>query len=108
MEETWTVTVTSRFLRGAWLAVRLPIFVILSAFEWIVSVIFGALAFLGILAAIFFKLFGRHPDFQFLTVLSLAIGCGIFLIAYHVLLQLVARPTKRRRSYWSVNVLILS
>ena len=83
-----------RFLRGAlrllWHAVRLPVFVFLAILEPIVSFILGALALLGVLTALFSKLYGV-PHLPFGLMLGVSVGLGLMLTGYYALLRLFGR-----------------
>jgi peptidoglycan/LPS O-acetylase OafA/YrhL len=82
------------FIRGAahllWHALRLPVLVFLVILEPVVRVILGALALLGVLAALFFKAYGV-PHFPFALMLGVSVGLGLMLAGYHAVLRLLDR-----------------
>ena len=73
----------------AWQSIRLPLFLFLLVLEPVVTLVLGALALLGVLTALFWKLFGR-PDFPFLLMLGISLGFELALIVYRRLLRLLA------------------
>jgi hypothetical protein len=77
-------------LRLLWHAVRLPVFVFLAILEPIVSFILGALALLGVLTALFSKLYGV-PHFPFALTLGVSVGFGLMQVGYYALLRLFGR-----------------
>jgi hypothetical protein len=83
-----------RFLRGTlsllWHALRLPVFVFLAILEPIVSFVLGALALLGVLMALFSKLYGV-PHFPFALTLGVSVGFGLAQVGYYALLRLLGR-----------------
>ena len=72
-----------------WQSIRLPLFLFLLVLEPVVTFVLGALALLGVLTALFWKLFGP-PNFPFLLMLSISLGLELALIVYHKLLRLLA------------------
>ena len=77
-------------LRLLWHAVRLPVYVFLVILEPVVRFILGALALLGVLTALFFKLYGV-PHFPFALMLGMSVGFGLILVGYYALLRLFGR-----------------
>jgi hypothetical protein len=67
--------------------VRLPVFAILVLAAPLVRLALGALGFLSLLAALFYKFFSPlHPPFW--SLLGFAVGCGLTLVLYERLLRL--------------------
>jgi hypothetical protein len=66
-----------------WLShvVRLPIVMLLVILEPVVALVCGALALLGVLTTIFFKLIAA-PHFPAWTMLVISISFGLFLVLY--------------------------
>jgi hypothetical protein len=56
----------------------------------VVRLIFGSLALLGVLMALFWKLVGP-PDFPFIGMLVASAGCGLALASYEALLRILSR-----------------
>ena len=83
-----------RFLRGmlrlVWHALRLPVFIFLAILEPVVSFVLGALALLGVLTALFSKLYGV-PHFPFALMLGVSVGFGLMQVGYYALLRLFAK-----------------
>jgi hypothetical protein len=81
-------------LRGAvrllWQTVRLPVYVFLAILEPVVRFVLGALTLLGVLTALFFKLYGV-PRFPFTFMLGASAGLGLMLVGYYALLRLLSR-----------------
>ncbi|MGC1729913.1 MAG: hypothetical protein WA747_11090 [Steroidobacteraceae bacterium] len=77
-------------LRLLWHALRLPVFMFLAILEPIVRFVLGALALLGVLTALFFKIYGV-PHFPFALMLGMSVGFGLMLVGYHALLRLFGR-----------------
>lgn len=77
-------------LRFLWHAVRLPVYVFLVILEPVVCFILGALALLGVVTAVFLKVYGV-PHFPFALMLGMSIGFGLMLVGYHALLRLFGR-----------------
>jgi hypothetical protein len=77
-------------LRLLWHAVRLPAYMFLVILEPVVRFILGALALLGVLTALFFKLYGV-PHFPFALMLGVSVGLGLMLTGYYALLRLFGR-----------------
>jgi len=73
-----------------WLAIRLPILLVLVILEPVVNALFGALALLGILATIFFELVGP-PHFPWVTMLAISLGFVALLVPYYALMRLLSR-----------------
>jgi hypothetical protein len=74
-------------LRLLWHAVRLPVYMFLVILKPVVRFILGALALLGVLTALFFKLYGV-PHFPFALMLGVSVGFGLMLAGYYALLRL--------------------
>jgi len=68
-------------LRWAWRIVRLPFLLLLVILEPVVVFACGALALLGVLATIFFKLIDA-PHFPTWIMLSISISFGLALMLY--------------------------
>jgi hypothetical protein len=83
-----------RFLRGTlrllWHVLRLPVFMFLAILEPIVSFVLGAIAWLGVLTALFFKFYGL-PHFPFALMLGMSVGSGLMQVGYYALLRLFGR-----------------
>jgi hypothetical protein len=77
-------------LRPLWHVVRLPVYVLLAILEPVVRFVLGALGLLGVLTALFFKLYGV-PHFPFALMLGASVGLGLMLVGYYALLRLFAR-----------------
>ena len=77
-------------LRLLWHAVRLPVFVFLAILEPVVRFVLGALALLGVLTALFFKVYGV-PHFHFALMLGVSVGFGLIQVGYYALLRLLGR-----------------
>lgn len=79
----------ARFL--LWLlrqCVRVPILLLLVILEPVVSFVLSALALMGVLTALFWKLVGP-PHFPFILVLGISLGFELALVLYHALLRLL-------------------
>ena len=68
-------------VRWLWHVVRLPIVTLLVILEPVVALVCGALALLGVLTTIFFKLIAA-PHFPTWTMLTISIGFGLALVLY--------------------------
>jgi len=83
-----------RVFRGTlwvlWHAVRLPVYTFLAILEPVVRFTLGALALLGVLTTLFFKLYGV-PHFPFGLMLGVSVGLGLILAGYHALLRFFGR-----------------
>jgi hypothetical protein len=81
-------------IRGAawllWHVLRLPVLMFLVILEPVVRFVLGALALLGVLAALFFKAYGV-PHFPFALMLGVSVGPGLMLAGYQALLDLLGR-----------------
>ena len=77
-------------LRVLWLLVRLPVFSLLAILAPVVRVLLASLALLGVVMALFWKLVGP-PNFPFVAMLAMSIGCGLTLTGYEALLRLLSR-----------------
>ena len=76
--------------RLLWLAVRLPMLLVLVILEPVVTALFGALALLGVLTTIFFALAGP-PHFPWVTMLATSLGFAVALVPYYGLIRLLSR-----------------
>ena len=56
----------------------------------VVHFVLRALALLGVLVALFFKLYGV-PHFPFALMISVSVGLGLMLAGYQAVLRLLAR-----------------
>jgi len=87
-------TSAGELLRGTlwllWHAVRLPAYTFLVILEPVVRFILGALAMLGVLTALFFKVYGV-PHFPFALMLGVSVGLALVLTGYYALLRLFGR-----------------
>ena len=68
-------------IRWLWHIVRLPIVMLLVILEPVVALAFGALALIGVLTTVFFKLIAA-PHFPTWTMLTISIGFGLALVLY--------------------------
>ena len=68
-------------IRWVWHVARLPIVMLLVILEPVVALVCGALALLGVLTTVFFKLIAA-PHFPTLTMLIISIGFGLALVLY--------------------------
>jgi hypothetical protein len=88
------LAIAGRLLRATffllWHAVRLPVYMFLVILEPVVRFILGALALLGVLTALFFKLYGL-PHFPFALMLGVSVGLGLMLVGYYALLRLFGK-----------------
>lgn len=75
----------------AWQALRWTILSLLIVLEPIVRITLCALALLGTLTALFWKLAVDPPGFPFFTILALSLACVPLLAAYYALLGVFAR-----------------
>jgi hypothetical protein len=73
-----------------WQCIRLPMFLLLSILEPVVSLVLGSLALLGVLTAFFWRFVGP-AHFPFLLVLGVSLGFELVLILYHKLLGFLSR-----------------
>lgn len=71
-----------------WQCVRVPAVLLLVILEPVVSFVLSALALLGVLTALFWKLLGP-PHFPFFLVLSISLGFELALALYRALLRLL-------------------
>jgi hypothetical protein len=76
-------------LWALWQTIRLPLFLLLVVLEPVVALVLGALALLGVLTALFWKLFGP-PDFPFFWMLGISLAFRLALIVYRRLLRVLA------------------
>ena len=85
-------TIVKRFpIRNAALILGFSILAFLVILEPIVSFLLGALALLGILTTLFFKLIGA-PHFPFWTRLAISISFVALLAVYEALIKLFSKP----------------
>jgi hypothetical protein len=68
-------------IRWLWHVVRLPIVMLLVILEPVVALACGALALLGVLTTVFFKLIAA-PHFPTWTMLTISISFGLALVLY--------------------------
>jgi hypothetical protein len=66
------------------------VYVFLVILEPVVSFVLGALALLGVLTALFFKLYGV-PHFPFALMLGVSVGLGLTQVGYYALLRVFGR-----------------
>ena len=71
----------SEIIRWLWHVVRLPIVMLLVILEPVVALVCGALALLGVLTTVFFKLIAS-PHFPTWTMLIISISFGLALVLY--------------------------
>jgi hypothetical protein len=76
--------------RLLWHALRLPVLVFLVILEPVVRFVFGGLALLGVLAALFFESYGV-PHFPFALMLGVWLGLALMLAGYQAVLDLLGR-----------------
>jgi hypothetical protein len=72
-----------------WQCIRLPLFLFLLVLAPVVTFVLGAFALLGVLTALFWKLFGP-PNFPFFLMLGISLGFELSLIVHRKLLLLLA------------------
>jgi hypothetical protein len=77
-------------LRLLWHAVRLPVCMFFVILEPVVRFILGALALLGVLTALLFKVYGV-PHFPFALMLGVSVGLGLLVVGYQALLRVLSR-----------------
>jgi hypothetical protein len=75
--------------RWSWRVACLPVLMLLVILEPVVTFVLGALALLGVLTTLFFKLVGP-PGFPVWTMLALSLGFGIALVPYHALIRVLS------------------
>ena len=68
-------------IRWLWHVVRLPIVMLLVILEPVVALACGALALLGVLTTVFFKLIAA-PHFPTWTMLTISLSFGLALVLY--------------------------
>ena len=73
-----------------WHALRLPMLILFVILEPVVSFVFGALALLGVLTTIFYKLIGL-PHFPTATMLTLSFAFGLLVVLYHAVIGILSR-----------------
>ena len=73
-----------------WHVVCLPVLILFVILEPVVSFVFGALALLGVLTTIFYKLIGL-PHFPTATMLTLSLGFGLLVMLYHAVIGILLR-----------------
>ena len=73
-----------------WQCIRLPLLLLLTIVDPVVSFALAALALVGVLMALFWKLTGP-PHFPFLLTLGISLGFGFLLAGYQGLLRLLGR-----------------
>lgn len=77
-------------LGWTWRIVRIPIVTLLGLVEPVVSFVFGALALLGVLMTLFFKLI-HLPAFPAWTMLAISVSFGLVGRMYRGLIKLLDR-----------------
>jgi hypothetical protein len=80
-----------------WQCIRVPAVLLLVILEPVVTFVLSALALLGVLTALFWKLVGP-PHFPFFLVLGISLGFELALVLYHALLRLLGAAQSDR--YW--------
>jgi hypothetical protein len=78
-------------LRTVWQMIRLPVVFLLVILEPAVDMVFGSLALLGVLMALFFKACGIPVGFHFITMIAVSVCFGLTPCAYRALLWLFAK-----------------
>jgi hypothetical protein len=78
-------------LRFVWQIIRLPVVFLLLVLEPAVDIVFGVVAFLGILMAIFFNVYGIPIEFPFYKMLAVSVCFALAPCAYGGLLRLLAK-----------------
>ena len=73
-----------------WQCVRLPLLLLLTILEPVVSFTLGLLALLGVLMSLFWWSIGA-PHFPFLLMLGVSLGLGAVPVAYHAMIRLLSR-----------------
>ena len=73
-----------------WHAVRIPILALLLILEPVVILVLWGAALLGVLTSFLFEFAGATPDFPFLLMISISVGCAVLAMAYHALLRLLS------------------
>ncbi len=73
-------------IRWIWRAACLPVLMLLVILEPVVNFVLAALALLGVLMTLFFKLVGP-PGFPVWTMFALSLGFAIVLVPYHALIR---------------------
>src|ERR1700683_711158 len=76
-------------IRWLWHVVRLPIVMLLVILEPVVALLCGALALLGVLTTVFFKLIAA-PHFPTWTMLAISISFGLALVLYEGAITLLS------------------
>lgn len=85
-----TAGVVVLLVKLLWLAIRLPVLLVLVILEPLVTALCGALALLGVLTTIFFLLVGP-PHFPWITMLAVSLGFALVLVPYYGLIELLSR-----------------
>lgn len=80
----------AEILRWVWHLVRLPIVTLLVILEPVVAFVCGALALLGVLATLFFKLIAA-PHFPVWTMLAISLGFALVLVLYEEAIAVLSR-----------------
>jgi len=75
-----------QIIRLFWQGACLPVLMFLVILEPIVTFVLAALALLGVLTTLFFKVVGP-PGFPMWTMLALSLGFAIALVPYHALIR---------------------
>ena len=84
------IPVWLEILRIAGAMIRLPVLTLLEILEPVVAFVLSALALLGVLTTIFFKLVGS-PSFPVWTMLLISLGFGVALAGYRYVIELLSR-----------------
>jgi hypothetical protein len=71
--------------------IRLPVVFLLAVLEPVVDIVFGSLALLGDLMALFFKAYGIPVGFPFFKMIAVSVCFGLTPCAYRALLWLFAK-----------------
>lgn len=79
------------FLWFLWQIIRQPVVFVLVLLEPLIRFAFIALALLGILMTIFFKLYGIPEEFPLFKMLAISVSFGLMPWVYGGLLRLVAK-----------------
>jgi len=77
-------------IRLLWRGACLPVLMLLVVLEPIVTFVLAALALLGVLTTLFFKLVGP-PGFPVWTMLAMSLGFAIAPVPYHALIRALSK-----------------
>lgn len=89
-QRTTVIDLVSWVLWLLWQCVRLPLLLLLTILEPVVSFALALLALVGVLMSFFWRSIGA-PHFPFVLMFGMSLGVGAMLIAYYALLRLLRR-----------------